>query len=100
MIDGRDVTEVCIGFIISSQNNIISGLIISGFKEFGIRIRENSAVNNQIYGNYIGTNAFGTDTLGNLHGIYISREASYNTIGGEESMKEMSYQATTWMVSG
>jgi len=87
MIDGREMTEVNIGFIISSEYNIISGLMITGFQEFGIRLRETGAQFNQIWGNYIGTDGSETDTLGNMHGIYLSRGASYNTIGGESVEK-------------
>ena len=82
LIDGREMTEVHIGFIISSSENIISGLTISGCEKYGIRIRETTAINNRILGNYIGTDPTGSDTLGNGCGIFLSNESQGTIIGG------------------
>ncbi len=84
VLDGRDVDTDAIGLVISSANNVVYRLVISGFKDFGIRIRGVQAQDNHIIGNYIGTNASASDTLGNGSGIYISRDASHTTIGGAD----------------
>jgi len=87
IIDGRAITTNAIGFLIYSGNNSISGLTISGFADYGIRLRNATAINNHIWGNYIGTGPTGVDTLSNGTGIYISRGASKTLIGGEESFE-------------
>ena len=66
---------------IVSGNNVIKGLVINGFSNFGIDINGEAAKMNVIEATYIGTNAAGTDTVSNALGIYIS-EASENIIGG------------------
>jgi hypothetical protein len=52
--------------------------VISGNGQAGIAIDSN---NNTLSGNYLGTNAAGTDALGNRLGIGISAPASGNNIG-------------------
>jgi hypothetical protein len=72
------------GVRLESASNIIGGStagarnVISGNNQDGIITTAN---NNQIKGNYIGTNAAGTDKLGNtLSGIYLN--STNNIIGG------------------
>lgn len=74
--------------MVSAPNGIIGGLnsasrnVISGNDYTGILIGGSGASNNQIQGNYIGTNAAGTAALGNaLFGVQIS-DAPNNTVGG------------------
>ena len=74
--------------IVNAPNNIIGGTsaaarnVISGNKESGIQIYQNSATKNQVQGNYIGTNAAGDKAVANDRcGIHIL-EAPGNTIGG------------------
>ncbi len=78
-------------FIVDASNNIIGGStasdrnIISG-NDYGIYLLQDlstigTASNNQIEGNYIGTDATGIYNLGNGYGIIING-ASNNTIGG------------------
>ncbi|WP_117880023.1 T9SS type A sorting domain-containing protein [Aureibaculum luteum] len=68
-----------------NNNNIIGGTtansknVISGNASDGITIL--SGKNNQIIGNYIGTNALGTLAIPNYTGIYL--EDSNNSIGGQ-----------------
>ncbi|NER35226.1 MAG: hypothetical protein F6J93_14650, partial [Oscillatoria sp. SIO1A7] len=78
------------GFWLESSNNTIggttpeSGNLISGNGSYAI-IASN-AHNNQILGNKIGTDATGTQNLGNsLDGIFILGGSSNNTIGGTAS---------------
>ncbi|MCD6578845.1 hypothetical protein J7L48_05170, partial [bacterium] len=59
-----------------------SGNVISGNDE-GIIIRGTNSMDNQVFGNYIGTAADGTGNLGNSqNGVYIYGGAHSNTIGG------------------
>lgn len=70
-----------------SPNNIVGGNIvgarnvISGNSEAGIAIMGASAKNNKIWGNYIGTNIAGNDSIPNSSGIMMSGCPS-NEIGG------------------
>ncbi len=71
-----------------AANNIIGGTtaaarnLISGNDGDGIRITVGS-VNNQVLGNYIGTDLTGTVDLGNTgYGVLINSAAVSNTIGG------------------
>ncbi|MCD6116990.1 right-handed parallel beta-helix repeat-containing protein, partial [bacterium] len=84
LIYGGDITDPnqAIGFLIMSSGNKISGLVISGFKSFGIRFRNSTAQHNEICGNYIGTDPAGENAMPNLTGIYISRYAGSTIIGG------------------
>jgi len=79
--NGRD------GINISGKNNIIGGTttaalnLVSGNQGSGINVSDN---NNQILGNYIGTDITGTQNIGNANsGIVIN--ASNNIIGGTDS---------------
>lgn len=70
-----------------AQNNIIGGLtegfrnVISGNIEAGIQLQNAGTTNNQVQGNYIGTNLSGINPLGNSDGIVILEEAQENLIG-------------------
>jgi CSLREA domain-containing protein len=69
--------------IVSGSNNIIGGSslaernLISGNNRYGIHIASN---NNQVVGNYVGTNAAGTAALANERGVVVA--GSNNTVGG------------------
>jgi hypothetical protein len=77
------------GIAVGGDNNIIGGAdagernVISGNSEDGVEI---SSSGNQVRGNYIGTKANGTGSLGNgRHGVLVDGSAvfpSNNTIGG------------------
>ncbi|MCK5598370.1 hypothetical protein KAI78_02000 [bacterium] len=87
-IDGSNISDVS-GLIISSANNVVSGLVINnftgalGFRTSSIIITGASATGNIITNNYMGTDTTGTVDLGNSYaGIYLTDHASGNTIGG------------------
>ena len=88
LIDGNTLTNNSnAGVEISgSSNNIIGGTtaaarnVISS-NASGVSLRQVTATQNTIVGNYIGTNAAGTAALGNFTGIEILL-AENNTIGG------------------
>jgi len=72
-------------FAQSATNLTINDNVISGNSD-GIEF-ENTTLSN-IYGNYIGTNASGTDKLGNSsEGIILGSSSNNNTIGGTVSYK-------------
>lgn len=81
-LDGSNSTSTASGLIISGGDSTIEGLIINRFNKFGIKIQRNG--NNQIYGNFIGTDITGSIDFGNgLDGIIIYN-SSYNVIGGAD----------------
>jgi len=86
MINGSYVeNDYSVGFGIYSAENVICGLVISGFNSTAIEIYFEEAHHNHIWGNYIGTTADGADTLGNRMGIIFGSNANFNIIGGTES---------------
>lgn len=75
--------------IIEGHDNTIGGQtvadrnVISGNGSLGILIMESGANGNMVYGNYIGTNASGTASIGNgFDGIKIAASAQSNHLGG------------------
>lgn len=77
------------GIQITTSNNIIGGTteadrnVISGNTKNGIHLSGPGAQNNQVLGNYIGTNAAGTAPVPNaMGGVVIGLGASNNAIGG------------------
>ena len=80
-LDGRETLNYAVGLDIQSADNVISGLIVSGYTRYAISIQGDQAENNRIVGNYIGTDATGTDTLRNGTGIRIE-SGKNNWIGG------------------
>ena len=80
-LNGREILNYDVGFDIQSSDNVVSGLILSGFRLYAISVSGERAENNRFIGNYIGTDATGTDTLQNGRGIVIE-SAKRNWIGG------------------
>ena len=75
--------------VTASDGNIVGGVglrdrnIISGNNESGVRFY--GATNNDVSGNFIGTDASGTADLGNIRaGVEITGQSTGNTIGGPE----------------
>lgn len=81
VITGSNNTIAHAFCIMNTANNIIKGLTIQRFI-CGIQIYGANAKNNQVYGNYIGTNYNSTDSLGNNKGVEIISGAKHNIIGG------------------
>ncbi len=74
------------GILLSGSNNTLGGVtasernVISGNASFGVFVPQ-TATNNLIQGNYIGTNVAGTGSIANTnHGLRV--EGSNNDIGG------------------
>lgn len=56
--------------------------VISGNANDGVRIAGSGTLSNAIQGNYIGTDATGTESLGNVTGVRLESGATQNVIGG------------------
>jgi hypothetical protein len=75
------------GLWITTANSTVRGLVINrwgapGSLESAIRIQGSGATGNRVAGNFIGTDATGTQDLGNAGvGVYVE-DAPGNTIGG------------------
>jgi hypothetical protein len=71
-----------------AQNNLIGGStpgtgnVIAGNTWIGIDIDGSGTTGNVVAGNLIGTDATGTQALGNAHGVWIVWGAQHNRIGG------------------
>jgi hypothetical protein len=69
------------GLYIVAANSTVKGLVINRW-DMGIILGASNATGNRVVGNYIGTDASGTQALQNdFDGVYIGN-ASNNTIGG------------------
>jgi len=77
-----------VAFSQGAQNNTIGGSspsernVISGNLYDGVVILESATTGNVVKGNYIGTDAAGTEAMPNLTGVVFSQGAQNNTIGG------------------
>jgi hypothetical protein len=80
MLSGNDNT-VDYGFFIFASNVTVRGFIVSDFN-YGIQIYGANSQNNVIAGNYVGTNASATDSLGNDIGIEMFSGTHHNRVGG------------------
>jgi CSLREA domain-containing protein len=73
------------GLVIQASDSTIKGLVINRFAGNGVLISgssASSATDNKVLGNFVGTNASGTEPLGNGgEGVEIF-DASDNTVGG------------------
>lgn len=70
------------GLTIGASDSTIKGLVINRFRDDGVVIIGSGATGNSIQGNFIGTNAAGTQDLGNFSDGVDILDASDNTIGG------------------
>src|SRR5215203_498113 len=69
------------GLVIKASNSTVKGLIVNRSSNSGIVISGSGATGNRVVGNYIGTDASGTQKLGNsLCGVCIY--GANNTVGG------------------
>jgi titin len=70
------------GLTIEASDSTITGLVINRFRDDGVVIIGSGATGNRIQGNFIGTNAAGTQDLGNSSDGVDILDAPDNTIGG------------------
>jgi CSLREA domain-containing protein len=84
------------GLILATDGNVIRGLVINRFAN-GVVIGGTGATGNKIEGNFIGTDASGTQDLGNgIDGVTIWDGAHDNTIGGTEAGAHNIISANNW----
>jgi CSLREA domain-containing protein len=86
-----------------AQNNTVGGQtagernVISANNFYGVHIDGTGADDNTVSGNYIGTDAGGSQELGNTYnGIMIAGGAQNNTIGGQTAAERNVIAASTW----
>ncbi|MBN2415912.1 right-handed parallel beta-helix repeat-containing protein [bacterium] len=84
VIDGGAQSGEGIGFLVYGGDVAISGLVISGFSDYGIRFRGATCQGGRVQGNYIGTDPEGSASRSNGTGVYISREAGSVLVGGAD----------------
>lgn len=75
-INGTNLSFGTAGISALSNNNTIRGLVVNRCS-IGIAL---NGTNNLVQGNYVGTNAAGTASLGNIQGVNLN--GSSNTVGG------------------
>jgi parallel beta-helix repeat protein len=78
-------TNCTIGGINGTPGGACSGdcNLISGNGSIGVSIQGSGTTSNTVSGNYVGTDASGTEELGNNEGVKIDDGASGNVIGGD-----------------
>jgi CSLREA domain-containing protein len=69
------------GLVIEASNSTVRGLVVNRSSNSGIVISRSGATGNRVVGNYLGTDASGTQDLGNYYGVWVYG-APNNTIGG------------------
>lgn len=85
MLDGNN-NAIDFGFFVSNASNVtIKGFTISSFL-YGIQIFGFQSQHCLVAGNYLGTNATASDSLGNFIGVEIFGGARFNTVGGLDSI--------------
>ncbi|MFZ4523093.1 MAG: T9SS type A sorting domain-containing protein [Bacteroidales bacterium] len=85
MLSGNNNTVETGISIINASRITIRGLIIGEFL-YGIQLSGQNTTDNDIYGNFIGTNYDGTASAGNYNAIEILSGANNNYIGGYDSL--------------
>ena len=81
-LNGSEAGSGVIGLVITAANSTVKGLVINRWSSNGVGISGTGATGNKIEGNFIGTDASGTQDLGsNGDGVTIF-EAPNNTVGG------------------
>ena len=84
--NGRNGVAIYAG----SANNMIGGAtsaarnVLSGNNRSGVLITGGGATGNRVRGNYIGIDEPGSSADGNLYGVWVSKGASANDIGGTQ----------------
>jgi hypothetical protein len=79
VLDGSALGDSADGLTISAGDTTVMGLVIDSFPDAGIHLE--SVGGDVVTGNYLGTDATGTQSLGNRTGVWID-DTSDNVIGG------------------
>ena len=82
-LDGSMIADFH-GLEILASHSTVRGLAVYGFPADAVLISGDAASSNVVAGNFIGTDATGTNLIGNLYsGVHLESGASGNRIGGE-----------------
>ncbi|RMF69065.1 MAG: T9SS C-terminal target domain-containing protein, partial [Calditrichaeota bacterium] len=97
VLNGEKAGEGATGISIFSSDNVIKEVVVNGFDGRGIWINGffSEVKGNKIIGNYIGTNAAGTDSIPNPVGIQISNSWG-NIVGGTEPSSRNVISGNRW----
>ncbi|CAA9392054.1 MAG: Aldehyde dehydrogenase [uncultured Rubrobacteraceae bacterium] len=87
-LSGANAGDGAAGITVTGADNIVRGLVINRFRGGGVVLEGAGATNNEVQGNFIGTDASGTRPMGNNdastfpgYGVQI-RGGSGNLVGG------------------
>ena len=83
-LNGANAGTNVSGLEIQATDSTIKGLAINRFSAHGVIIRTSGATGNHVEGNFIGTNASGTEDRGNNAAGVVISFALANTIGGTQ----------------
>jgi hypothetical protein len=81
-LSGQNAAPGTTGLTIEAANSTVKGLVINRFDQMGILIASSDATGNKVVGNYVGTDASGTQDLGNSSDGVVIHDAPNNIIGG------------------
>jgi len=81
-LSGQNAAPGTTGLTIEAANSTVKGLVINRFDQMGILIASSDATGNKVVGNYVGTDASGTQDLGNSSDGVVIQDAPNNIIGG------------------
>ncbi len=81
-LDGSNA-GAAIGIVITAPDSVVKGLVINRWDSIGVFVDNVNASGNRIEGNYIGTDASGTQDLGNGSGVQLLN-APDNVVGGTD----------------
>ena len=70
-----------VGLRIGASNSTVKGLVVNRWSDTGIYISGSGTTGNKVTGNFVGTDASGTQKLGNYYGVWVYG-APNTTIGG------------------
>ncbi|MCK4353498.1 PQQ-binding-like beta-propeller repeat protein, partial [candidate division WOR-3 bacterium] len=101
-IDGSNAGNNINGLYLASNYDVVRGLCINGFDGNGIFLNGWYAHFDEIIGNYIGTNTYGTEAKGNhKNGLYLWGSTDSIIIGGTEPQDRNiisgNWKANIWM---
>ncbi|HEY2785006.1 MAG TPA: choice-of-anchor Q domain-containing protein [Fimbriiglobus sp.] len=82
--DGLSISDLSIPHVghFFAEGNNVAGNVVSANTQAGVHLTGTGTDSNVVAGNFIGTDAAGTDAIGNATGVQIDSGANNNTIGG------------------
>ena len=81
-LSGTSAGAGTVGIKITGPDSVVKGLVLNGWSRHGVEVIGSGASGNRIEGNYVGTDANGTNSVGNgIDGVVID-SAPNNVVGG------------------